>query len=346
MATKTGKKYIICDALPGDQGKTSTLVGVYNRLLSDHRFQLTVPNPSRLKRDRWGIFVEKKTGLKILIQTQGDKDFSYNRTKEYLKEKNNGMQGMKKVGQPKMKRRGDVNSITVQNTSSLNDGKNVIDWKKGLIKTPGFNKLGWCKCALHKRFKGRVKWTTISKDSDGKYYISLTIEESGSYPEPNKPITDENTIGIDFGLKTFATITDASADEKGRKINPSVFKKICDLEEKINKLLAEEITDKEMAQWMSEHELQLGVLQNEYLSFKSSLHEKILKGAGLKHIRLHDMRHTAATLMLQNGVDIKTVSGMLGHYDAGFTLRTYTHTTNRQQAEAADMMGSLVAQSL
>ena len=83
--TKTGKKYIICDALPGAQGKTSTLVGVYNRLLSDHRFQLIVPNPSRLKRDRWGIFVEKKTGLKILIQTQGDKDFSYDRTKEYLK---------------------------------------------------------------------------------------------------------------------------------------------------------------------------------------------------------------------------------------------------------------------
>ena len=78
----------------------------------------------------------------------------------------------------------------------------------------------------------------------------------------------------------------------------------------------------------------------------NSLHEKILKGAGLKHIRLHDMRHTAATLMLQNGVDIKTDSGMLGHYDAGFTLRTYTHSTNRQQAEAADMMGSLVAQSL
>ena len=78
----------------------------------------------------------------------------------------------------------------------------------------------------------------------------------------------------------------------------------------------------------------------------NSLHEKILKGAGLKHIRLHDMRHTAATLMLQNGVDIKTVSGMLGHYDAGFTLRTYTHTTSRQQAEAADMMGSLVAQNL
>ena len=78
----------------------------------------------------------------------------------------------------------------------------------------------------------------------------------------------------------------------------------------------------------------------------NSLHEKILKGAGLKHLRLHDMRHTAASLMLQNGVDIKTVSEMLGHYDAGFTLRTYTHTTAHQQKLAADMMGSLVAQSL
>ena len=76
------------------------------------------------------------------------------------------------------------------------------------------------------------------------------------------------------------------------------------------------------------------------------LHEKILKGAGLKHIRLHDLRHTAASTMLQNGVDIKTVSGILGHYDAGFTLRTYTHTTDRQQEQAADMMGSLMAQSL
>ena len=78
----------------------------------------------------------------------------------------------------------------------------------------------------------------------------------------------------------------------------------------------------------------------------NGLHEKILKSTGLAHIRLHDLRHTAASVMLQNGVDVRTLSAMLGHADAGFTLRTYTHTTNRQQAEAADMMGSLMAQSL
>ena len=45
-----------------------------------------------------------------------------------------------------------------------------------------------------------------------------------------------------------------------------------------------------------------------------NLHKKILKDAGLEHIRFHDLRHTFATMALQNGVDIKTVSSMLGHY--------------------------------
>lgn len=39
-----------------------------------------------------------------------------------------------------------------------------------------------------------------------------------------------------------------------------------------------------------------------------------------------------------------TVSAMLGHYDAGFTLRTYTHTTRQKQDEAAQTMGNLMAQ--
>ena len=61
-----------------------------------------------------------------------------------------------------------------------------------------------------------------------------------------------------------------------------------------------------------------------------TLHKRILKDVGLEHIRFHDLRHTFATLALQNGVDVKTVSSMLGHYDAGFTLRTYTHATRQK----------------
>ena len=75
-----------------------------------------------------------------------------------------------------------------------------------------------------------------------------------------------------------------------------------------------------------------------------NLHKKILRDAGLEHLRFHDLRHTFATTALQNGVDVKTVSSMLGHYDAGFTLRTYTHATRQKQDEAAQTMGSVLGQ--
>ena len=70
---------------------------------------------------------------------------------------------------------------------------------------------------------------------------------------------------------------------------------------------------------------------------------RVLERAGLPKIRFHDLRHTFATLALQNGVDIKTVSGMLGHFSAGFTLDTYAHVTTSAQREAANTMGSVLS---
>ena len=75
-----------------------------------------------------------------------------------------------------------------------------------------------------------------------------------------------------------------------------------------------------------------------------NIHKKILKDAGLPHLKFHELRHTFATTVLQNGVDVKTVSAMLGHYDAGFTLRTYTHATRQAQDTAAITMGEIMAQ--
>ena len=77
-------------------------------------------------------------------------------------------------------------------------------------------------------------------------------------------------------------------------------------------------------------------------SVNNMLH-RVLKRAGLPSIRFHDLRHTFATLALQNGVDIKTVSGMLGHADPGFTLDTYAHVTTSAQKEAARTMGNVLA---
>ena len=84
------------------------------------------------------------------------------------------------------------------------------------------------------------------------------------------------------------------------------------------------------------------------ISPDSVLHmlHRVLKRAGLSKVRFHDLIHTFATLALQNGVDIKTVSGMLGHYSAGFTLDTYTHVTTSAKKEAANTMGSILSGAL
>ena len=71
--------------------------------------------------------------------------------------------------------------------------------------------------------------------------------------------------------------------------------------------------------------------------------QRVLERAGLPKVRFHDLRHTFATIALQNGVDIKTVSGMLGHYSAGFTLDTYAHVTTAAQKEAANTMGNVLS---
>ena len=52
------------------------------------------------------------------------------------------------------------------------------------------------------------------------------------------------------------------------------------------------------------------------------------------------------TISLQNGVDVKTLSNALGRYSAGFTLDTYTHTTQRMRREATDTIGSAINQAM
>ena len=70
--------------------------------------------------------------------------------------------------------------------------------------------------------------------------------------------------------------------------------------------------------------------------------KRVLARAGIPKVRFHDLRHTFATIALQNGVDIKTVSGMLGHFSAGFTLDTYAHVTTAAQKEAAETIGQVL----
>ena len=72
----------------------------------------------------------------------------------------------------------------------------------------------------------------------------------------------------------------------------------------------------------------------------------LLKQAGLPSLRFHDLRHTFATHALASGVDVKTLSGILGHTQAAFTLDTYTHTTGDMQKRAAEIVGDFMTDIL
>ena len=68
----------------------------------------------------------------------------------------------------------------------------------------------------------------------------------------------------------------------------------------------------------------------------------LLKNANLPSIRFHDLRHTFATHALTSGVDAKTLSGILGHTKASFTLDTYTHVTGDMHQRAAEIVGGFM----
>lgn len=83
-------------------------------------------------------------------------------------------------------------------------------------------------------------------------------------------------------------------------------------------------------------------LQGNYLNprYVPKMLDKILVEAGLPHIRFHDLRHSAATLLLSMGVHIKVVQEILGHSNISMTADTYSHVLPSMQEEAMGKWGN------
>jgi integrase len=74
----------------------------------------------------------------------------------------------------------------------------------------------------------------------------------------------------------------------------------------------------------------------------SQAFERISRRAGVRVIRLHDLRHTHASLLIAAGVPVKVVSERLGHASPTFTIETYQHVLPGMQADAATLFEHLI----
>jgi integrase len=69
--------------------------------------------------------------------------------------------------------------------------------------------------------------------------------------------------------------------------------------------------------------------------------KKLLQNVGLPRMRFHDLRHSAATLLLAMGVHVKVVQELLGHSNITMTLNTYSHVLPSMQQDAMSKMSDL-----
>ncbi len=69
-----------------------------------------------------------------------------------------------------------------------------------------------------------------------------------------------------------------------------------------------------------------------------TMFRQLLEDAGLPRIRFHDLRHSAATLLLSMGVNVKVIQELLGHSNVSITLQVYSHMLPSMQKEAVDKL--------
>jgi integrase len=80
--------------------------------------------------------------------------------------------------------------------------------------------------------------------------------------------------------------------------------------------------------------------QLEYQNFANRIFNPAVKKAGLKDVRIHDLRRTTATLLVAHRVDLKTIEAWMGHSDVRLTLGVYASHTVQGLANASTILAA------
>lgn len=120
-----------------------------------------------------------------------------------------------KKGFPKFKSKHDNRqSFQVpQNTKVDYDAKRVFlpKFKEGI------------KCRFDRQFRGKIKTSTVSRTPTGKYFISILVETADTIPN-KAPIDENKAVGVDLGIKTFATLSDGTEIQNPKYLKKSLKK--------------------------------------------------------------------------------------------------------------------------
>ena len=117
--------------------------------------------------------------------------------------------------------------------------------------------------------------------------------------------------------------------------------------ELMNKLKKEKLKQNELKlQGVLENKYNLVCLNKELKPYKNDdlnrYYRKFCKENNFRQLRIHDLRHTNATLLLLSGTDMKTVSGRLGHTDIKITMNKYSHVLEEMDRKASENLSYIL----
>jgi len=162
--------------------------------------------------------INKLTQLKKQEETSWLKDVNAQSLQMSLRNLDNAFTCFfrEKKGFPKFKKRNNRQSFQCPQDCS-------IDFNKGLLAIPKFKGKNQIKVQVSRRFTGKIKTVTVSKNPSGRYFVSMLVEVPAEIPK--KPVVRENrTVGIDLGLKDFATLSTGEKIKNPRHLKKSLSK--------------------------------------------------------------------------------------------------------------------------
>ncbi|MCC0662643.1 site-specific integrase [Clostridioides sp. ZZV15-6597] len=250
---------------------------------------------------------------------------------------------------------------TIYNKTALNSAKNIVGFLKAVLKEA---------YRLKEIQENICEFIITPNKRDTTTHNFYTKEEAKSLLEKSKdtilsiPIYLMLTLGLRFGETVALRWSDIELDKKTIHVNQilvyvdsvvsfkepktSKSKRTLSAPDELISLLKEEKLkqNKLKLQGILKNELDLVCLNSKFKPWTQPNFcipfKRLLKNNNLRHIKIHELRHTNASLLLLAGTNIKIISERLGHTDIKITMNRYSHILDEMDKEASENISNVL----